>query len=69
MVIALSVINIFGVKTGALIQNIFTAAKVTALLGLVLLGFSLGRNAQALPRILTETSGTTPGWARSMPYR
>ncbi len=48
MVIALSVINIFGVKTGALIQNIFTAAKVTALLGLVLLGLFVGRNAQAL---------------------
>jgi basic amino acid/polyamine antiporter, APA family len=48
MVIALSVINIFGVKTGALIQNIFTAAKVTALLGLVLLGVFVGRNAQAL---------------------
>ena len=48
LVIALSVINIFGVKTGALIQNIFTAAKVTALLGLVLLGVFLGRNSQAL---------------------
>jgi APA family basic amino acid/polyamine antiporter len=48
MVIALSVINIFGVKTGALIQNIFTAAKVTALLGLVLLGIFVGRNTQAL---------------------
>src|SRR5205085_2132336 len=35
MVMAISVINIFGVKTGALIQNIFTAAKVSALLGLV----------------------------------
>ena len=40
--------NIFGVKTGAIIQNIFTAAKVSALLGLVLLGLFVGRNAQAL---------------------
>jgi len=48
MVVALSVINIFGVKTGAVIQNVFTAAKVSALLGLVLLGIFLGRNAQAL---------------------
>jgi APA family basic amino acid/polyamine antiporter len=48
MVIALSIINIFGVKTGALIQNVFTAAKVTALLGLVFFGLFLGRNAQAL---------------------
>jgi basic amino acid/polyamine antiporter, APA family len=48
MIAVLSVINIFGIKTGALIQNIFTAAKVSALLGLVILGVLLGRNAQAL---------------------
>ena len=41
-------INIFGLKTGALIQNVFTFAKVSALLGLVLLGLFIGRNAQAL---------------------
>ncbi len=48
VVVALSVINIFGVKTGAIIQNIFTTAKVSALLGLVLFGVFLGRNAQAI---------------------
>jgi basic amino acid/polyamine antiporter, APA family len=48
IVIVLSIINIFGVKTGAMIQNVFTLAKVSALLGLVLLGVFLGRNAQAL---------------------
>ena len=48
IVIALSVINIFGVKTGAFIQNIFTTAKVSALLGLVIFGVFLGRNARAV---------------------
>jgi len=48
VVILLSVINIFGVRTGALIQNVFTFAKVAALLGLALLGIFIGRNAQAL---------------------
>jgi len=48
MVVALSIINVFGIKTGAVIQNIFTAAKVSALLGLVIFGILLGRNAQAL---------------------
>lgn len=48
VVIALSIINIFGVKTGAFIQNIFTTAKVSALLGLVIFGVFLGRNAQAV---------------------
>jgi APA family basic amino acid/polyamine antiporter len=48
VVVALSIINIFGVKTGAIIQNIFTTAKVSALLGLVIFGVFLGRNAQAI---------------------
>ena len=48
IVIVLSVINIFGVKTGAVIQNIFTTAKVSALLGLVFFGLVLGRNAHAI---------------------
>src|SRR5207302_5381718 len=48
LVIFLSVVNIFGLKTGAAIQNIFTAAKVSALLGLAVFGFALGRNAQAV---------------------
>ena len=48
LVIFLSVVNIFGVKTGAAIQNIFTAAKVSALLGLVFFGLALGRNAAAI---------------------
>jgi len=48
LVIFLSIINIFGVKTGAIIQNIFTAAKVSALLGLAVFGVALGRSAQAM---------------------
>jgi len=48
MVVFLSVVNIFGVRTGAIIQNIFTVAKVSALAGLVLFGLFIGRNAQAL---------------------
>src|SRR5262249_32997768 len=39
---------VFGIKTGAIIQNIFTIAKASALFGLVLLGIFIGRNAQAL---------------------
>jgi APA family basic amino acid/polyamine antiporter len=48
VVIFLSVLNIFGVRTGAIVQNIFTIAKTAALLGLVLLGLFIGRNAQAI---------------------
>jgi basic amino acid/polyamine antiporter, APA family len=48
VVVALTAINVFGIKTGALVQNVFTIAKTSALLGLVLLGFALGRNATAM---------------------
>jgi APA family basic amino acid/polyamine antiporter len=44
----LTLINVFGVRAGAFVQNVFTAAKVAALLGLVGLGLVLGRNAQAI---------------------
>ena len=48
LVIFLSVVNIFGVKTGAAIQNVFTSAKVAALLGLAVFGFIFGRKPEAL---------------------
>jgi len=48
MVVFLSVLNIFGIKTGALVQNIFTTAKVAALFGLVVVGFAIGRNPEAV---------------------
>jgi basic amino acid/polyamine antiporter, APA family len=48
VVIFLSVLNVFGVRTGAAVQNVFTFAKTAALLGLVLLGLAIGRNAQAI---------------------
>ena len=43
-----TIINLFGVKTGALVQNIFTTAKAAALLGLILVSFTLGRNPTAI---------------------
>src|SRR5207245_6187860 len=54
VVVVLSVVNIFGVKTGATIQNIFTFAKVSALFGLVLFGLLLERNAQEIAANFTN---------------
>jgi basic amino acid/polyamine antiporter, APA family len=54
LVIILSLVNVLGMKTGAAIQNVFTAAKVLALLGLAVLGFAFCRNPQA---ILVNFSG------------
>jgi APA family basic amino acid/polyamine antiporter len=47
IVILLAVVNVFGVKLGALIQNVFTSAKALSLAALVVLAFTMGRNATA----------------------
>jgi len=44
----LTYVNMRGVREAKWIQNIFTAAKTAALLGLVLLGLTIGRNAEAI---------------------
>ena len=41
-------VNIFGVRFGALVQNVFTVAKALSLAGLVALGFAVGRNPAAI---------------------
>ena len=43
----LAVVNVFGVKLGALIQNVFTSAKALSMAALILLTFSVGRNRTA----------------------
>lgn len=54
IIVFLSVVNMFGLKTGALIQNTFTIAKASALFGLVVLGLAIGRNAQAIAANFTN---------------
>ncbi len=48
VVVFLSALNVFGVRLGAAVQNVFTFAKTAALLGLVGLGLLIGRNAHAI---------------------
>jgi basic amino acid/polyamine antiporter, APA family len=48
IVILLAVVNLFGVKLGSVIQNIFTTAKALALAALIVVGFTVGRNAEAI---------------------
>ena len=47
-VVLLTAVNVFGVRTGAIVQNVFTFSKTAALLGLVLFGAILGKNSQAI---------------------
>jgi len=62
LVIFLSIVNIFGLKTGAAIQNVFTTAKVSALLGLVFCGIAIGRN----PYALRANFGGTDFWRNAI---
>ena len=48
VVVLLTVVNLFGVKVGAIIQNIFTVAKTAALLGLIVAGATIGWNHEAV---------------------
>ncbi len=48
VVLFVAAVNIFGVRFGALVQNIFTVAKALSLGALVLVGFTVGRNAAAI---------------------
>jgi APA family basic amino acid/polyamine antiporter len=47
IVTLLTLLNTFGVKAGALVQNIFTSAKVLGLLGVIAVGF-VAKNAAAV---------------------
>ena len=47
IVFFLAIVNIFGVRLGSLIQNVFTSAKALSLAALIILGFAVGINATA----------------------
>src|SRR6185369_14735646 len=46
--------NTKGIRTGAMVQNVFTVAKVGTLLALVAAGFLVGRNPQAVASNFTD---------------
>src|SRR4051812_39412932 len=52
--VLLTFVNRRGIRTGAVVQNVFTFAKTAALLGLVALGFLVGRNAEAVTANFTD---------------
>lgn len=48
VIFLLTLVNIFGVKSGAIVQNLFTLAKTLALVGLILIGFTIAKNSEAV---------------------
>jgi APA family basic amino acid/polyamine antiporter len=47
VVFSLAVVNVFGVRLGSLIQNVFTSAKALSLAALILVTYTVGRNGTA----------------------
>ena len=62
IILMLAVINLFGVKLGAMVQNVFTTAKTAALLGLVAFGLLLGSNATAIRANFGANFWHNAGW-------
>ena len=62
VVVFLAVANIFGLRLGALIQNIFTSAKALSLAGLILLAFTVGVNATAWRANFGVSFWRNAGW-------
>ncbi|MGC2636753.1 MAG: amino acid permease [Acidobacteriaceae bacterium] len=62
VIIALAFINLFGIRLGAMVQNVFTTAKTAALLGLVVIGLILGANASAIRANFHANFWSGAGW-------
>ena len=58
VVVLLSAVNLYGVKLGARIQNLFTVAKIGALAALILLGLLLKPATPVDPAPFTPAAGT-----------
>ena len=54
VIVLLTLVNTRGIRTGAMVQNIFTIAKTGALIGLIAVGFLIGRNQTAIDRNFTD---------------
>jgi basic amino acid/polyamine antiporter, APA family len=55
----LTYVNSRGLREGKIVQNVFTIAKTAALIGLILLGIFVGRNAHAIEANLANFWGAT----------
>ena len=62
VIIILTFINTRGLKTGKLVQNVFTFTKTAALLALVIIGISIGWNSQSAIATSDWWHPTANGW-------
>ncbi len=61
-IVLLTWINVRGVQTAAFIQTSLTAIKTAALAALILLGITIGRNAEAIAANFGTNFWSTGGW-------
>ena len=69
IVVLLAVVNIFGVRLGSLIQNVFTTAKAISLAALVVVAFTVGRNATAWEANFGANFWKNAGWSSLHPVQ
>src|SRR6266851_6610191 len=62
LILVLTLTNTRGLKTGKLIQNTFTFTKTAALIGLILVGLSLGWNHQSAAYTSSWWNPSANGW-------
>lgn len=63
LMVLLTWVNTRGVRTGAIVQNVFTVAKTGALLGLIAAGWIWGRNSEAVvANFSAPFAGVTWSW-------
>ncbi len=65
--VLLAVVNCFGIRLGALIQNVFTSVKALSLAALVLLAFTVGRNPAAWAANFGAQFWRNAGWSSLHP--
>ena len=64
LIVLLTVVNTRGLKTGKLIQNVFTFTKTAALIGLILVGLLLGWNSGAAAFTSSWWNSAANGWSQ-----
>jgi APA family basic amino acid/polyamine antiporter len=64
----LTFVNMRGLREAKWIQNIFTTAKTAALLGLVLLGLTIGRNAEAIRGNFSHMFADMPSGSQAVSF-
>jgi APA family basic amino acid/polyamine antiporter len=68
VVVVLTITNTQGLRLGALIQNVFTFAKTAALVGLIVIGLTLGVNWNAAAWTSSWWHSSANGWSSTTAY-